>query len=213
MDPLEIPLDSDALRANMPPIPQTVVIPERYEPLLTAVAGYQGVKKPLTETLTEYFHNYRNVDLLVDGFQTILLRNWSYLERADSRAQSFTLLSELVLDLLDTPLTSQQASLLLRQLLTWSTAALSGTTRRRVRRAPAHGRRVSGPLRAEAAARLPGARHPAARPGEADGQAACARAGVHRALPHAPAARLSPGVATSADPRVGRLGGRRTDRP
>ena len=77
------------------------------------------MKQPSTETLGEYFHTFRNVDLLVDGFQTILLRNWSYFERSDNRARGFTLLSELVLDLLDTPLTSQQASLLLRQLLTW----------------------------------------------------------------------------------------------
>ena len=126
MDPVEVPFDSDALRANISPTPQPVVVPERYEPLLAAVAGYQGVKKPLSETLTEYFHTHRNVDLLVDGFQTILLRNWSYFERAENRVECFTLLSGLVLDLLDTPLTPQRASLLLRQLLTWCTTALSG---------------------------------------------------------------------------------------
>ena len=126
MDPVEIPVDSDALRANLPGTAQEVVIPERYLPLIRAVEGYHGVKAPLSETLAEYFHTYRNVDLLVDGFQTILLRNWTYFERSEGRAQSFTLLSELVLDLLDTPLTTQQASLLLRQLLTWCTAALAG---------------------------------------------------------------------------------------
>ncbi|MBN1630570.1 MAG: hypothetical protein JW990_12455, partial [Thermoleophilia bacterium] len=127
MEPIEIPLDSDALRANLPGTTEPVVIPERYLPLIEAVEGYQGVRTPLAETLAEYFHTHRNVDLLVDGFQTTLLRNWTYFERSESRAEAFSLLSELVLDLLDTPLTAQQASLLLRQLLTWCTAALSGS--------------------------------------------------------------------------------------
>lgn len=126
MDPLKIPVDSDALRANLPGTAQQVEIPERYLPLLRLVEGYPGVQTSLLETLTEYFHTYRNVDLLIDGFQTILLRNWSYFERSEEREQAFTLLSELVLDLLDAPLTPQQASLLLRQLLTWCTTAISG---------------------------------------------------------------------------------------
>jgi hypothetical protein len=114
MNPIEIPLDSDALRANLPGTTQPVVIPERYVPLIEAVQGYQGVKTPLTDTLAEYFHEHRNIDLLVDGFQTILLRNWTYFERSDGRSEAFALLSELILDLLDTPLSGQQASLLLR---------------------------------------------------------------------------------------------------
>ncbi len=126
MDPIKTPVDSDALRANLPGTMQPVVIPDRYQPLLKIVEGYYGVRAPLSETLAEYFHSYRNVDLLVDGFQTILLRNWNYFERSDRRVEAFTLLSELVLDLLDTPLTSQQASLLLRQLLIWCTGALTG---------------------------------------------------------------------------------------
>ncbi|MCE5253263.1 MAG: hypothetical protein LLG45_03485, partial [Actinomycetia bacterium] len=127
MDPIEILVDSDALRANLPGTAQPVVIPERYQPLLKAVEGYHGVRAPLADTLAEYFHSYRNVDLLVDGFQTILLRNWTYFERSENRVEAFTLLSELVLDLLDTQLTPQQASLLLRQLLTWCTTVLTGS--------------------------------------------------------------------------------------
>jgi pyruvate,orthophosphate dikinase len=126
MDPIEIPLDSDALRANIGRTTQAVVIPKRYQPLLRATERYPGVNLPLTETLEEYFHAYRNTELLIDGFQVILLRNWSYFERSDDRTALFSLLSKLVLDLLDTQLTTGQASLLLRQLLTWCTAALSG---------------------------------------------------------------------------------------
>jgi len=126
MRPIQIPVDSDALRANIDPTAKPVVIPERYQPLLEIVSKYLGVKEPLSDTLTEYFHAYRNIDLLVDGFQAILLRNWSYFERSERRSEAFSLLSELVLDLLDAQLTPQQASLLLRQLLTWCTAILGG---------------------------------------------------------------------------------------
>ena len=103
-----------------------MVIPDRYLPLVEAVQGYYGVRTPLADTLSEYFHTFRNVDLLIDGFQTILLRNWTYFERSEDRTDLFTLLSELVLDLLDTPLSTQQTSLLLRQLITWCTTALAG---------------------------------------------------------------------------------------
>ena len=123
---IQIPVDSDALRANIGKTAQHVVVPDRYLPLVDAVQGYYGVRTPLEDTLNEYFHKFRNVDLLIDGFQTILLRNWTYFERSDNRTELFTLLSELVLDLLDTQLSTQQTSLLLRQLMTWSTAALSG---------------------------------------------------------------------------------------
>jgi len=128
MQPIDIqmPVDSDALRANIAKTAQQVVIPDRYLPLVEAVQGYYGVRTPLVDTLSEYFHTFRNVDLLIDGFQTILLRNWTYFERSEDRTQLFTLLSELVLDLLDTPLSTQQTSLLLRQLITWCTSAVSG---------------------------------------------------------------------------------------
>jgi pyruvate,orthophosphate dikinase len=126
MASVEIPLDSDALRANIDRTAQPVVIPGKYLPLIESVDRYLGVKGPLVDTLSEYFHTYRNIDLLVDGFQVILLRNWSYFERSEDRAKAFSLLSELVVDLLGGQLTAQQASLLLRQLLTWCTTVLSG---------------------------------------------------------------------------------------
>ena len=126
MKPIQMPVDSDALRANIARTAQQVIIPDRYLPLVQAVEGLYGVRTPLTETLAEYFHTFRNADLLIDGFQTILLRNWTYFERSEDRAQCFELLSELVLDLLDSQLSEEQTSLLLRQLLTWCTAALNG---------------------------------------------------------------------------------------
>jgi len=60
-----VPFDSDALRANIASTAQTVVIPDRYLPLLDAVEGLHGVRTPLTETLGEYFHTYRNTDLVI----------------------------------------------------------------------------------------------------------------------------------------------------
>ncbi len=126
MAPVEITLDSDALRANTPRIAQPVIIPKKFQLLLETVDSYPGVKAPIAETLTEYFHTYRNIDLLIDGFQVILLRNWSYFERSEQRTKAFSLLAELIIDLLGGALTSPQASLLLRQLLTWCTAVISG---------------------------------------------------------------------------------------
>ena len=122
----ELPFDSDALRANLASTAQEVVIPDRYQPLIDAVQGYYGVRMSLLETLGEYFHSFRNVDLLIDGFQTILLRNWTYFERSENRAELFALLAELVLGLLDELLSDAQTSLLLSRLLLWCTAALEG---------------------------------------------------------------------------------------
>ena len=127
MDTRQVPFDSDALRANIASTAQTVVIPDRYQPLVAAVAEFYGVRTSLTETVSEYFHTFRNVDLLIEGFQTILLRNWSYFERSAERETLFDLLAELVLELLHAPLTDAQFSLLLRGLSTWGTAALNGS--------------------------------------------------------------------------------------
>jgi len=123
------PFDSDALRANITSTAQEIVIPARYLALVDAAAGFHGVRASLVETLGEYFHTFRNADLLVEGFQTALLRNWPYLERSEDRAQLFALLSELVLGLLDAPLTDEQFSLMLRGLLTWCTEVLGGQRR------------------------------------------------------------------------------------
>ncbi len=125
----QIPLDSDALRANIDSTAQTVVIPHRYLPLLESVAGLHGVRSSLHETVGEYFHTFRNADLLVEGFQTTLLRNWPYFERSDDRAKLFGLLAELVVGLLDAGLNAAQRSLLLRALLMWCTEVLDGEHR------------------------------------------------------------------------------------
>lgn len=121
-----VPFDSDALRANIGRTAQTVVIPERYAPLVEAVEGLHGVRTSLTEIMGEYFHTFRNADMLVEGFQTTLLRNWPYFERSEDRSSLFGLFAELVLGLLDSPLTAEQSSLLLRGLLQWCTDALNG---------------------------------------------------------------------------------------
>jgi pyruvate, orthophosphate dikinase len=121
-----VPFDSDALRANIGRTAQKVVIPGRYEPLVEAVDGLHGVRASLTETMAEYFHTFRNADMLVEGFQTTLLRNWPYFERSSDRSTLFGLLAELVLGLFDASLTAEQASLLLRALLLWCTEALNG---------------------------------------------------------------------------------------
>jgi len=60
------------------------------------------------------------------GLPDILLRNWPYFERSPRRTELFGLLGELVVALLDSPLTDEQFSLLLRALLMWCTQALGG---------------------------------------------------------------------------------------
>jgi pyruvate,orthophosphate dikinase len=121
-----VPFDSDALRANIGSTAQEVIIPDRYQALLAAVEGLYGVRAALAETMGEYFHTFRNADLLIEGFRTALLRNWSYFERSSDRSQLFGLLAELVLGLLEDSLSDEQFSLLLRSLLMWCTDALSG---------------------------------------------------------------------------------------
>lgn len=121
-----LPFESDALRANIASTAQEIVIPPRYLPLLVAAEGFHGVRASLTETVSEYFHAYRSIDALVDGFQAILLRNWTYLERSPQRAHLFELLSELTLGVLDTPMSSDQFSLLLRGLLGWCRDVMNG---------------------------------------------------------------------------------------
>jgi len=120
------PIDSDALRANIASTTQEVVVPDRFLALLQAVEGLHGVRASLAETMAEYFHAFRNADLLIDGFQATLLRNWPYFERSQERSRLFGLLTELVLGLLDGTLTPEQFSLLLRGLFMWCTEALGG---------------------------------------------------------------------------------------
>ena len=124
-----VPFDSEALRVNLATTAQEVVIPDRYLPLLEAVDGLHGVRSALAETMGEYFHRFRNPALLVDGLQTTLLRNWAYFERSPRRAELFGLLGELAVGLLETPLTEEQFSDLLRALLTWSADVLRGPSR------------------------------------------------------------------------------------
>jgi pyruvate,orthophosphate dikinase len=122
----QVPFDSDALRANIHRTAQKVVIPDHYLPLVEAVQRFYGVRTPLEETLGEYFHTFRNADAIIEGFQTTLLRNWTYFERSERRSELFGLLAELVLKLFDAHLSDAQFSLLLRQLLMWSSATING---------------------------------------------------------------------------------------
>jgi len=121
-----IPIDSDALRANIPGTAIEVKIPEAYAPLVDAVQDFYGVRVKLVETLQEYFHEYRNIDAVIEGFQVILLRNWSYMESSGESAQLFSLLTGLLTGLLDEDLSRPQISALLRQILMWLSAGLSG---------------------------------------------------------------------------------------
>ena len=122
----DAPPDSDALRANIAGTAHTVEIPARYRVLLEAVDDLYGVRDPLRDTLEEYFHPLRNVDAVLEGLQTLLLRNWSYLERSSRRAEFFSLAADLVLSLAETRLDDDRLSRLLRIALTWASSAAEG---------------------------------------------------------------------------------------
>src|SRR5680860_430876 len=122
----DAPPDSDALRANIADTAHRVEVPPRYLPLLEAVDDLRGVREPLRDTLEEYFHPLRNVDAVLEGLQTLLLRNWSYFERAPGRTEHFSLAAELVLRLAETPLDDDRLSGLLRLALTWAAAVAEG---------------------------------------------------------------------------------------
>ena len=126
MSASEVSFDSDAFRANIATTAQKVVIPPRYLPLVQAVEDHYGVRSSLSETLEECFHSFRNADLLIEGFQGILLSNWAYFEESEERTALSELLAELVLDLLRSPLSDDQFSRLLRCLLSWCTGLLAG---------------------------------------------------------------------------------------
>jgi pyruvate,orthophosphate dikinase len=121
----EMPVDSDALRANIDGTTRRVEIPDRYAPLVQAVEGLYGVRMRLLETLQEFFHEYRNIEAVIEGFQTVLLRNWMYFEGSANRGLLFALLAELLMELLRQPLTREQTSSLLRQLFMWVGTCLS----------------------------------------------------------------------------------------
>ena len=208
-----VPFDSDALRANIASTAQDMVIPDRYQPLVDAVEGLYGVRASLVETIGEYFHAYRNADLLIEGFQTTLLRNWAHFEAADDRATLFGLLADLVLGLLDSALSPEQFSLSLRGLLMWCAAAVSGPHGEAYDDSLAGVATALADARRPPAGRLSRARHAAARPGRAGRRAAGARPRLLRALSRRPAARLP---APRGAPRRAELGDRpgdRADRP
>lgn len=126
MTAARLPLDSDALRANIAGTAQAPVIPDRFQPILEAVADSYGARELVRETLEEYFHRYRNAATVIDGLQTLLLRDWAYFERADNRALLFSLFLEVMEGLLRDDLAEERTSQLVRQLLIWGKGAVSG---------------------------------------------------------------------------------------
>lgn len=118
--------DSDALRANIADTARKVAVPDRFAPLVSAVDRFYGVRSTMVETLTEYFHDFRNIDALIEGFQTILLHDWTYLEQSPDRTGHFGLLTEMLSDLMRSPLEERQTSALLRLVLLWTSTVLAG---------------------------------------------------------------------------------------
>ena len=116
-----------------------------------------------SETVGEYFHTFRNADLLIEGFQTDppaqldLLRE---LRRPRRRCSGSS--RSWCSDLLDSPLSADQFSLSLRAASDVVRGGPERAARRRLRRQPGAGRRVADRAAARPADGLPGARHAAA---------------------------------------------------
>lgn len=121
-----LPIESDALRANIAGTAITPEIPERFRILLEAVADHYGPRRLLRETLDEYFHQFRNAGTVIDSLQTILLRDWTYFDKHPARRQLSELMLEIVLSLLRSPLPDERTTQLLRQVLLWMTTILQG---------------------------------------------------------------------------------------
>lgn len=123
-DPL--PIESDALRANIAGTAIAPEVPERFQVLLDVVSDHYGPRELMRETLDEYFHQYRNAGTVIDGLQTILLRDWAYFDANPERERLTELMLDIVLSLLRSPLPEERATQLLRQLLLWQAGALQG---------------------------------------------------------------------------------------
>ena len=121
-----VPFDSDALRANIASTAQDVVIPDRYQPLVDAVEGLYGVRASLVETMGEYssrLSQRRRPDRRLSDDAPVQLEPLRGLRRTRGAVRLF---AELVVGLLESPLSADQFSLALRELLMWCAAALDG---------------------------------------------------------------------------------------
>ena len=124
--PVRVPLDSDALRANLARTAQPVQIPDRYRALLVPLASHETARAACEAALVEYFHGYRSLEVAVEDTTQLVLRHWGYFERDPERAAHFERLTELLLGLLETPLSGEQRSKLARGLAGWCQAVLRG---------------------------------------------------------------------------------------
>ena len=81
-EPSQLPLDSDALRANLleTAVGEVVVAPE-HEVLLAVVADYKGIHGALHELLLEINHPFRNWKLILPKFRSFSLKNLDHYRR------------------------------------------------------------------------------------------------------------------------------------
>jgi len=89
---------STALQANLAETRSEVEIPEAYAVLLEAVADYYGVRSTAASLLTEFFHPYRNLDLIAKRLKT-LGGMFHYYDRSPERVRCAELVNDLFADL------------------------------------------------------------------------------------------------------------------
>ena len=75
IDPTTLPLDSDALKANLQETAAAVSIDPAYAPLQEIVSRFQGLSTKLETLLYEISHPYRNWKMIIPELRSFVLKN------------------------------------------------------------------------------------------------------------------------------------------
>ncbi len=93
-----LPLESDALAANLLETAEEVIIEKKLLLLLDVVIRYKGLHNTLEDLLYEICHPYRNWSILIPQLRSFVLKNSSYYKRHEKGPEAFTLFAELFID-------------------------------------------------------------------------------------------------------------------
>ncbi len=97
----EIPLESDALRANLQETAvESVCIQPRFEVLREVVADYQGLRKQVDHLLFELHHPYRNWRLILPELRSFALKNFKAYGLHERGAEASAAIADVFIDLI-----------------------------------------------------------------------------------------------------------------
>ncbi len=101
IDPTTLPLDSDALKANLQETAAAVSIDPAYAPCrrsLLAVSRFQGLSTKLETLLYEISHPYRNWKLIIPDLRAFVLKNLNHYRDHEQGPEAFTLFTGIFFD-------------------------------------------------------------------------------------------------------------------